>query len=158
MEILKDYTSFRLDRELSIIEADSEAQKKYKKFFNNKLQQHDVKSPAELDNKGKKKFFSEIKSEWKGASKTQESITNDELVDLLIDSIAEGLLEEPKSLSNITEYISHILNEQNSDLEINVEELLENYSNIFTALINEEDGETYFTITDEAREYFANNQ
>lgn len=42
----------------------SDKQKEYRKFFKEKLKEHDVKSPAELDEKGKKKFFNEIEKEW----------------------------------------------------------------------------------------------
>lgn len=154
-EILKDYLTFRLERDLQINEEDSAKQKEYKKFFNNKLQQHGVESPAKLDNAGKKKFFGEIKAEWKGGkgAKTQESEENNDgdLIEEIVHSIAEGLQEEPKSLEQITEYISQILYENDSDLEINVEELLESLDDIFVALINEEDGETYFSITDDYR-------
>lgn len=155
-EILKDYLTFRLERDLQINEEDSAKQKEYKKFFNNKLQQHGVESPAKLDNAGKKKFFGEIKSEWKGGkgAKKQESeeYSDGDLIEEIVHSIAEGLQEEPKSLEQITYYISQVLTENDSDLEINVEELLESLDDIFVALINEEDGETYFSITDEYRE------
>ncbi len=40
----------------------------YQKFFKKKLKEHDVSSPVELDEESKKKFFSEIKKEWKGST------------------------------------------------------------------------------------------
>lgn len=36
----------------------------YQEFFNKKLEQYNVKSPAQLDKDGKKKFFNEIELEW----------------------------------------------------------------------------------------------
>jgi len=38
----------------------------YKKFFNGKLEKYGVKSPSELDDEQKKKFFAEVKKDWKG--------------------------------------------------------------------------------------------
>ena len=38
----------------------------YKKFFDKKLAKFKVKSPAELSDDEKKKFFNEIEKEWKG--------------------------------------------------------------------------------------------
>jgi len=42
----------------------------YMKFFQEKLKEHNVSSPAELDDAGKKKFFDEIDAEWKGEDET----------------------------------------------------------------------------------------
>ena len=84
--MITDYTTFRLEREFYINEADSELQKKYQKFFKNKLQQHDVESPAELDKDGKKKFFSEIKDEWKMKAKAEGY---DELYNYSLDGMNE---------------------------------------------------------------------
>ena len=38
----------------------------YKKFFNAKLKKYGVKSPEELDDDEKKKFYDEIDAEWEG--------------------------------------------------------------------------------------------
>ena len=38
----------------------------YQKFFNAKLKKYGVKSPAELDDDEKKKFYNEIDKEWEG--------------------------------------------------------------------------------------------
>ena len=38
----------------------------YEKFFKKKLKSWKVKSPAELSDEDKKKFFDEIDKEWKG--------------------------------------------------------------------------------------------
>ena len=45
---------------------ESDAQDKYQAFFKEKLEKYGVGSPAELDEEEKKKFFAEIKKEWKG--------------------------------------------------------------------------------------------
>ena len=37
----------------------------YQKFFNKKLAKYKVKSPSQLDDAEKKKFFGEIEKEWK---------------------------------------------------------------------------------------------
>ena len=44
---------------------ESENGDKYKEFFENKLKQYGVSSPAELSEEDKKKFFTEIRNEWK---------------------------------------------------------------------------------------------
>jgi len=44
----------------------SEKQKEYREFFDKKLKEYGVKSPAELDDAKKKKFFDEIDKGWKG--------------------------------------------------------------------------------------------
>ena len=38
----------------------------YQTFFNKKLKEAGVKSPSELSDEEKKKFFNEIDKEWKG--------------------------------------------------------------------------------------------
>ena len=44
---------------------DEGSKEEYQKFFNSKLAKYKVKSPAELDDAQKKKFFNEIEKEWK---------------------------------------------------------------------------------------------
>ena len=39
--------------------------KEYEKFFQDKLKEYGVESPADLSEEEKKKFFNEIKKEWK---------------------------------------------------------------------------------------------
>ena len=45
---------------------ESEKQDAYQEFFKNKLKDYGVEFPSELSDEDKSKFFSEIKSEWKG--------------------------------------------------------------------------------------------
>ena len=56
----------------------------YQKFFSKKLEKFGVKSPAELSDEDKKKFFSEIEAEWKGEKKEkpEEDDVNESKVDL----------------------------------------------------------------------------
>lgn len=42
----------------------------YQKFFNKKLEKYGVKSPSELSDDEKKKFFDEVDKEWKGKNET----------------------------------------------------------------------------------------
>ena len=42
----------------------------YQKFFNAKLKKYGVKSPAELSDDDKKKFYDEIDKEWEGDNET----------------------------------------------------------------------------------------
>ena len=58
----------------------SKKQKEYQEFFDKKLKKFDVKSPAELSDADKKKFFNEIDKEW-----TQEP-TNEKQVEEDYDS------------------------------------------------------------------------
>lgn len=48
----------------------SELQVAYRKFFKAKLKSYGVKSPAELSEEDKSKFFSEIKTEWSAVKGT----------------------------------------------------------------------------------------
>ena len=51
-------------------EAKSGGDEAYKKFFNAKLKKYGVKSPAELSDDDKKKFYDEIDKEWEGDNET----------------------------------------------------------------------------------------
>lgn len=53
---------------------ESEAQDKYREFFENKLKQWNVSSPSELTQEDRSKFFTEIREEWK-KQKTNESLS-----------------------------------------------------------------------------------
>jgi hypothetical protein len=59
---MKNFQDFINEAGVKIKEGDAEA---YKKFFDKKLKKYGVKSPAELDDAEKKKFFDEIEKEWK---------------------------------------------------------------------------------------------
>lgn len=47
------------------LKALSKEETEYQKFFRKKLDEYDVKSPSQLDEKEKKKFFNEVEIEWK---------------------------------------------------------------------------------------------
>lgn len=57
---------------------ESEKQDAYQEFFKNKLKDYGVESPSELSVEDKSKFFSEIKSEWKGGS-VNESLSKNHI-------------------------------------------------------------------------------
>ena len=44
----------------------TKAQEAYQKFFNGKLAKWGIKSPSELSDADKKKFYNEIDKEWEG--------------------------------------------------------------------------------------------
>ena len=48
-------------------------QKAYQDFFNKKLEDFGAKSPAELSEDDKKKFFDEVKKEWKGGDVSESA-------------------------------------------------------------------------------------
>jgi hypothetical protein len=51
-------------------EEDKEKDTAYQKFFQKKLKEYGVKSPDELSDEDKKKFFNEIDKEWKADKET----------------------------------------------------------------------------------------
>lgn len=69
----------------------SKKQKEYQEFFTKKLKEFDVKSPAELSDADKKKFFNEVDKEW-----TQEP-TNEKQVEEDYDSEEDEDSKEMKS-------------------------------------------------------------
>ena len=59
---------------------ESEAQDAYREFFRNKLEEFDVKSPAELSEDQKKDFFNQIKAEWPDAKAEMLNESTDNMV------------------------------------------------------------------------------
>ena len=53
------------------------SKEEYQKFFDKKLAKYKVKSPAELDDAEKKKFFDEIDKEWKGDNEKKEELVKE---------------------------------------------------------------------------------
>ena len=53
---------------------ESEAQDKYREFFENKLKQWNISSPAELTQEDRSKFFTEIRNEWKQQKSVNEAL------------------------------------------------------------------------------------
>lgn len=51
-----------------------EAEETYKEFFAKKLEKYDVKSPAELSDEDKQKFFDEVDAEWEGEKEDVEEL------------------------------------------------------------------------------------
>lgn len=56
-----------VNNKYEVTEAELSAkQKEYRAFFQKALKKHDAKSPADMDDEGKKKFFDYVKANWKG--------------------------------------------------------------------------------------------
>jgi len=53
---------------------ESEGEESYKEFFTKKCEKYGVKSPSELSEEDKKKFFTEIKKEWTGEKEVNEKL------------------------------------------------------------------------------------
>lgn len=94
----------------------SAEQKAYQKFFKEKLADYDVKSPDELDDSEKKKFFSEIKKEWPDAegNKDDDKKTNESRrysLNERIDSFEVETIREFKKGNIYGRNINNILKE-----------------------------------------------
>lgn len=89
------YNEEELEEIAEILEAEkTEAQKKYQAFFKNKCQEHGISHPGELDKAGKKKFFGEIKDEWKKVSSIPECLyMSDEEFIILAENLTDDDLE-----------------------------------------------------------------
>lgn len=55
----------------------SKKQKEYQAFFDKKLKEYGVDSPAKLDDAEKKKFFNEIDKEWTGEATNEKKVEED---------------------------------------------------------------------------------
>ena len=53
------------------------SKEEYQKFFDGKLAKWKIKSPAELSDEDKKKFFDEIDKEWKGDNEKKEELVKE---------------------------------------------------------------------------------
>lgn len=60
--IIEKIDMFLLDEEENKIDEGSDA---YEKFFKEKLKEWDIRSPKELSDRDRKKFFKEVSDEWK---------------------------------------------------------------------------------------------
>ena len=67
IDAAKEKNLYKFKKELSsLMEKLREKEgNEYEKFFKKKLKEWDVKSPAELSDEDKKKFFDEVDKEWK---------------------------------------------------------------------------------------------
>jgi hypothetical protein len=61
----KNLYEFKKAMEKAMKRLTMKEESKYQKFFKKKLDKWKIKSPAELTDEEKKKFFSEIETEWK---------------------------------------------------------------------------------------------
>ena len=64
---MKTYKSFMIEG----------SKEEYQKFFDKKLKKYGVKSPEELSDEEKKKFFNEIDKEWQGDDEKKESLVKE---------------------------------------------------------------------------------
>lgn len=53
------------------------SKEEYQKFFDGKLAKWKIKSPSELSDEDKKKFFNEIDKEWKGDNEKKEELVKE---------------------------------------------------------------------------------
>ena len=53
------------------------SKEEYKKFFDGKLAKWKIKSPEDLSDEDKKKFFNEIDKEWKGDNEKAEELVKE---------------------------------------------------------------------------------
>jgi hypothetical protein len=60
------YESIRKGTDEAIALEESKKSKEYQEFFQKKLDKYGVKSPEDLDDEKKKKFFDEVDKDWKG--------------------------------------------------------------------------------------------
>ena len=68
IEAARDENMYRFKEELAeamrLITIREESE--YEKFFKKKMKEWDIKSPADLSDEDKKKFFDEVEKDWKG--------------------------------------------------------------------------------------------
>lgn len=91
---------------------ESEDGDKYKEFFENKLKQYGVSSPAELSEEDKKKFFTEIRNEWK-QQKVNESQKQDEYRKFFEEKLKKYNVSSPAELTqeDRSKFFTEIRNE-----------------------------------------------
>lgn len=54
-----------------ILQEQDDRDKKYQEFFQKKLEKYGVKSPEELSDEDKKKFFDEVDRDWKAKDESK---------------------------------------------------------------------------------------
>jgi hypothetical protein len=78
----------------------------YQKFFAKKLEKYGVKSPSELSDEDKKKFYDEVDSEWKGEDEKPEADDINEAKQMVDKKQLEwfiGLANKAKNLDELIE-------------------------------------------------------
>lgn len=150
---MKDFLRYRIEKELNIDENDS----MFEDFLIQKLEQYGVSDTSQLNVDSKRDFFNDVVYEYRNGYSDETLIDENEVIEFFEDvltNIAEALLDSQLSIDTIVEHISNELVEANLEIEVNVTELLENCSEVFSSLLNEDDNETYITLSDEALELF----
>lgn len=85
-------------------EEKKEGKESYKDFFQGKLDKYKVKSPSELSDEDKSKFFDEIDSEWEDEKEDPEDGDINESKDLNYGSVIQFIvqnLKDPKSKESL---------------------------------------------------------
>ena len=83
-----------------------EGKESYKDFFQGKLDKYKVKSPSELSDEDKSKFFDEIDSEWEGEKEEPEDNNVNEAKQIVDKKQLEwfiGLANKAKDLDSFIE-------------------------------------------------------
>jgi hypothetical protein len=88
-----------------IVQAESGDKEEYRKFFEKKLKEYGVSSPAELDADKKKKFFEDVDKGWQSESEKEAKVAQEEnevgmkrpRLKALINAFASYLLDESKA-------------------------------------------------------------
>jgi len=93
-------------REAEMSEA-SDLQKSYQDYFKKKLDKYGVKSPAELSEDEKKKFFSEISTEWEKGKGLKDGVT--EGITIKINE------KDVKNAADFKEYAETVLKQMHGD-------------------------------------------
>lgn len=77
----------------------------YQKFFAKKLEKYGVKSPSELSDEDKKKFYDEVDAEWEGEDEKPEDDVNEakQMVDKKQLEWFIGLANKAKNLDELIE-------------------------------------------------------
>lgn len=77
----------------------------YQKFFAKKLEKYGVKSPSELSDEDKKKFYDEVDTEWEGEDEKPEDNVNEakQMVDKKQLEWFIGLANKAKNLDELIE-------------------------------------------------------
>lgn len=131
---------------------ESEAQDKYREFFENKLKQWNVSSPSELTQEDRSKFFTEIRNEWK-SQKVNEShivtIWDGTKIDLSNET-EDSLNKEISNLKKAINVMNNNKSKMSKSLVASYEDLIKEINNELRSRMNESFSEGGYEILDQA--------
>lgn len=131
---------------------ESEEGDKYREFFENKLKQWNISSPAELTQQDRSKFFTEIRDEWK-SQKVNEShivtIWDGTKIDLSNET-EDSLNKEISNLKKAINVINNNKSKMSKSLVASYEDLIKEINNELRSRMNESYEENGYTILDQA--------